>query len=93
MQVKNGIDHDIYEFVRSNKDNSEMKSYVERAKNLQVVLYESVWNGKFEKIDGATKKVLEETTKNLANQHCPKKSEILLNRLERIFEYNFSEKI
>ena len=63
MQVKNGIDHDIYEFVRSNKDSSEMKSCVERAKNLQIVLYESVWNGKFEKINEFTKKVLEETTK------------------------------
>ena len=63
MQIKNGINHDIYEFVRSNKDNSEMKNNVERAKNLQIVLYESVWNGKFEKINEFTKKVLEETTK------------------------------
>ena len=93
MQVKNGIDHDIYEFVRSNKDNSEMKNNVERARNLQVVLYESVWNGKFEKINDSAKRILEETTKNLANQHSPKKSEILLNRLERTFEYNLSKKI
>lgn len=27
-----------------------MKINVERAKNLQVVLYESVWNGNFEKL-------------------------------------------
>ena len=86
MQVKNGIDHDIYEFVRSNRDNFEMKSHVERAKNCQVVLYESVWNGKFENVDESTKQILEETTKNLANQHCTKKSEILLNKLEKIFE-------
>ena len=92
MQVKNGIDHDIYEFVRSNKDNSEMKSYVERAKNLQIVLYESVWNGNFENINESAKKILEETTKDLAKQNCPKKSEIILNRLEEIFEYNFDKK-
>ena len=90
MQVKNGIDHDIYEFVRSNKDNSEMKNNIERAKNFQVILYESVWNGKFEKINESAKKLLEETTKNLANQHSTKKSEILLNRLEKIYKKSLS---
>lgn len=85
MQVKNGIDHDIYEFVRSNKDNAKMQNLVERAKNFQVVLYKSVWNGKFEKIDESAKKILEETTKKLATEHSAEKSEILLNKLEKTF--------
>ena len=58
--------------MRSNKDNSEMKIYVDRAKKIQVVLYESVWNGNFEKINESAKKRLEETTKKLAIQTSPK---------------------
>ena len=70
-----------------------MKINVERAKNLQVVLYESVWNGKFANINESTKTILEETTKKLAVQTSPKKSGIILNRLEKFFEYNLDKRI
>ena len=56
MQVKNGIDHDIYAFIRTNEKNFAMKNLVDRARNFQIILYESVWSGKFEKISVTAKK-------------------------------------
>ncbi|MBR5913055.1 MAG: hypothetical protein IKZ58_01645 [Selenomonadaceae bacterium] len=58
LQVNYNIDHHIYEFIRANRNDSEMKNYVERAKNCQKILYGSVWNEKFKKIDESDKKIL-----------------------------------
>lgn len=88
MQVKNGLDHDIYEFVRLNQHNSEMQDYVASAREFQVALYESVWNGKYKQIDAIAKQKLAETTKKLAQQTSPSEAEILLSRMNIIFAEN-----
>lgn len=92
MEVTYGLDHYIYEFRRSNMKNPKMKDYVERAFNLQKVLYESVWDGRFAELDESVKKLLEDTAKQLSQQKSPQNADLYLKRLERIFKYNLNEK-
>ncbi|MBR5913402.1 MAG: ParB N-terminal domain-containing protein [Selenomonadaceae bacterium] len=92
MEVNNGLDHYIYEFRRANMDNPEMKNYVERAFNFQKVLYESVWDGRFAELDESVKKLLEKTAKQLSMQKSSQNADLYLKRLERILQYNLSEK-
>ena len=89
MQIKETLDHPLYEFVRSNRKNPAMEKYVARAVSIQKILYESVYDGTFSNVSDYDKKILEDTAKKISKQKSPLILERLLNRMERILKYNF----
>ena len=92
LEVNNTIDHSIYEFVRANMKKPKMQDCVQRAKDCQKILYDSVWSGKFAELDAATKKALGQITAKLAKQTSPKKASAVLDELEKFLNDALAEK-
>ena len=91
LEVNTTVDHSIYEFIRSNAKKSKMQDCVQRARNCQKILYDSVWNGKFSELDAAIKKELGNLTQKLSKQTSPKKAALVLDEIEKFLYDNLTE--
>ena len=94
MLIRDTIDHPLYVFTRSNKNNSAMTAYVERAQRIQRTAYSAVYDGNFSSVTPEDKKRLEDAAAKVPKQKSLRMIELLLSRMEKILEYSLdAEKI
>lgn len=93
FEVDVGVDHKIYEFVRSNIKRPAMKDYIQRAKNCQKILYAMAMDGRYSTLDEDTKESLLQITTELSKQRSPKKAALVLDKLEAFLDEISAEEL
>ena len=86
-EYSNNGDHLIYEFVRSNRGNSEMSKYVKQAIDIQREFFNAAVDGRYSKLSKEVKNLFFELAKELSEQKTPEGAEPVLNRLLMIVNH------